>query len=401
MVGPLLPGDFSQFIALWNLLTSSLGLAILAACAAIRLLLPLLYPQKAAAMTKKAAGPSAQKLMKPAPTDRPKVRGSGKAKSSSASAWDGPNLQGTFIPTTGLLEGNPPSGYRFESEHCRGLFLPMHRPTFDRALDKSGDFRYGNHFKGRKRLWEMRLQMQMKRDVAESMRFGIELEQYVPLNAATKRLMGITVAALRQVAGSDLYHSPGDDPAVTPLPHEKPVFSMPLWAFDQFIVTPEGESPPDLTDECFSDFGCKRTDDRSAFVKQMSGLHLRAGPTYTFAFWGISQFLDDIKWEVQKVIPFKAIDFDLFCGAPPVQLVLYTLKDDGGAEPRHLESRKNYFFRLAFWSSLRPPNPERLRQLLPKDDYVETAVTAEVSRKRKGWSHRFTGIFACCAEQRG
>merc|ERR1719188_805443 len=118
------------------------------------------------------------------------------------------------------------------------------------------------------------------------------------MNSLTKQLMALTVAALRKVAGNDLYHSPGDDPKQTPGPHEKPVFTMPLWAFDQFVITPQGEQPPDLADPDFSSFGHKRTDDRAAFVRQLSSLELKAGPMYTFAFWGISQFLDDINWKV-------------------------------------------------------------------------------------------------------
>merc|ERR1712060_449079 len=157
----------------------------------------------------------------------------------------------------------------------------------------------------------------------------------------------------------------GDDPSSGPGPHEKPVFTMPLWAYDQFIVTWEGEQPPDLADPQFGDFGAKRADDRAGFIKDISQLELRAGPTYTFAFWGISQFLDNIKWELRKVIPFKPIDFNLFCGAPPVHIVLYTLRPEG-EEQRHLQRRKNYYFRLAFWSSRASPDPRKLRQLLPE-----------------------------------
>jgi len=315
----------------------------------------------------------------------------------SSRGWKGgPNLQGTFVPSVdGLLEANAASPWPFENEFSVGRFLPMHRPTHDRALDRSGDWRYGAHFKGRKRLWEMRLQMQFKVDVTEPMRFGIELEEYVPLNSATKCLMSTTVAALRSVAGTDLYHSPGDDPGVAKGEVEKPVFSMPMWAFDQFIVTPAGEEPPDMTDPHFHEFGHKRVDDRPGFIKAMSDLQLKAGPTYTFSFWGISQFLDDIQWQVQKVIPFKPIDFNLFCGAPPVALVLYTLTPHD-SEQRHLQTRKNYYFRLAFWSSLKPPSVEKIRQLIPKRVGGDAMHDAMVRKRPKGWS----STFACCASHR-
>merc|ERR1712048_931480 len=156
--------------------------------------------------------------------------------------------------------------------------------------------------------------------------FGIELDDYVPLPAASKRLMGLVVAALRRVVGSDLYHSVGDDPKTTAGPQEKPVFAMPLWAFDQFIVTPEGEKAPSLTDPRFHEFGMKRADDRAAYVKEISALELKSGPTYTFSFWGISQFLDNINWEITGVVPFTKINFNQFCGRPPVHLVMYSLQ---------------------------------------------------------------------------
>merc|ERR1712048_951359 len=196
--------------------------------------------------------------------------------------------------------------------------------------------------------------------------FGIELDDYVPLPAASKRLMGLVVAALRRVVGSDLYHSVGNDPKTTAGPQEKPVFVMPLWAFDQFIVTPEGEQAPSLNDPRFNELGMKRADDRSAFVKEISALELKSGPTYTFSFWGISQFLDQINWEITGVVRFTKINFNQFCGRAPVHLVMYSLdRADDDKEARHLQSRKHYLFDLKFWSTKSKPTPERLQELIP------------------------------------
>merc|ERR1712187_1003099 len=183
-----------------------------------------------------------------------------------------------------------------------------------------------------------------------------------------KRLMSVVIAALRKVVGNDLYPSVGDEPKATDGPQEKPVFAMPLWAFDQFIVTPEGEDAPKVTDPRFSELGLSRADNRAAFIKEMSSLDLKSGPTYTFAFWGISQFLDVINWEVGGVVLFTKINFNQFCGRPPVHVVMYSIHDaDDAKETRHLESRKRYFFDLKFWSSKCTPTPQRLQQLLPAD----------------------------------
>ena len=38
----------------------------------------------------------------------------------------------------------------------------------------------------------------------------LRLEEYVPVNAATKRVMDLSVAGMRQVVGDRLYHTLGD-----------------------------------------------------------------------------------------------------------------------------------------------------------------------------------------------
>lgn len=371
---------------MWSLLTPTSVAGVSIALAAAWLLLLHVQSKKASVLAEPAA-----------------LEGSaGEPQASCVSAGEmreGPNLQGTFIPSTGLVYANQPQPSEFETDNTVGLFLPLHRPTWNKALDKSCRYPHGGHFIGRKRLWEMRFQFRFKQDVTTPLLLGIELEQYVPLNAASKKLMSMTVAALRKVAGSDLYHSPGDDPRRVVEPHEKPVFSMPLWAVDQYIVTPEWEEPPDLTDPDFSELGTKRTDGRAAFIAEISALKLQAGPTYTFALWGISQFLDQINWEMTKIIPFRNFDFNLFCGAPPVHLVFYNLLDDPVGERRHLQSRKNYYFRLAFWSSKHPPSQEKVRALMPRNDGDEPPAE-RAAKKRRGWSHKLHAAFACCSDQR-
>lgn len=326
----------------------------------------------------------------------PKSSNTRLAKDNDLVSDDTPRLMGTLIPSTGIVESNSSVPTPFENQHCSGAFLALHRPTYDKVLDKSDDYPYANHFKGRKRLWEMRWTFKFKHDVTDGMRFGIELDKYVPVNGSTKWLTEMAVGMLAQTVGKELYHSPGDDPTKVIGDLEKPVFTMPMFAFDQFIVTPEGEDPPSLTDPAFTDLGVKRTDDRAAFIRQASQLELKAGPVYTFAFWGISQFLDNIKWEMQKIVPFKSFDFNVMCGAPPVNVVFYTVKeDDLKDDKRHLQDKKTYYFRLAFWSSLKPPPRERLRELVPT--LGSEFVTERVPKKRKGWSDTMLG---CCVSQR-
>jgi len=313
-----------------------------------------------------------------------------------------PCLEGTIFPSTGLLRANC-EPVEFENDNCTGFFVTIHRPTLNKALDKSAEYPYGDHMKGRKRLWELRLQVKFKEPVNDSLLIGIELEEYVPLNSAAQKLMALTVAALRRVAGNDLYHSIGDDPSKGSGPHEKPVFMMPLWACDQIVVTPEGEKAPSLNDPQFCNYGELRTADRKAFIKTASDLEFQPGPTYTFSIWGISQFLDCIKWEVQKVIPFKSIDFNVFCGNPPVQIVFYTLRPPSTkGDNRHLQSRKNYYFRFALWSSEKRPSASKMRELIPSANMVASLAAAAAHDVRAAC--RKTGLlastFGCCTGSR-
>merc|ERR1712087_881120 len=73
--------------------------------------------------------------------------------------------------------------------------------------------------------------------------------------------------------------------------------------------------------------------------------------------------LDKLNWRVKMPIG-GGIDFNKFCGAPPVHVVMYTLKNNGVSDRRHITSRKNYFFRLVFWSSKKRPAWERVSQIV-------------------------------------
>jgi hypothetical protein len=304
-------------------------------------------------------------------------------------------VQGTLSPST-VLRSNQGEATNFENDNCVGSFLFMHRPTHNPALEKSGRYPYAEHFSGRKRLWEARVQFKFKQIPSAPVYFGVELDDYVPLPAASKRLMGLVVAALRRVVGSDLYHSVGDDPKATAGPHEKPAFVMPLWAFDQLIMTPEGEKAPSLTDPHFHELGMKRADDRAAFVKEISALEFKSGLTYTFSFWGTSQFADIINWEVTGVVPFTKINFNQFCGQAPIHLVMYSLQSASDVERRHLQCQKQYFFDLKFWSSKFKPTPQRLKELFPREDETSSDL-AEVSVASKAKASSSRKMRACSA----
>jgi len=95
---------------------------------------------------------------------------------------------------------------------------------------------------------------------------------------------------------------------------------------------------------------------------------LSTDKVYTFCLWGVSQFLDCIRWEITGgVLPGMTLDFNRLCGSPPAYLGIYELAKQG-AETRHLKSRKRSYLRVAAWSDLHAP-PELAK---PKEPYIAT-----------------------------
>lgn len=88
---------------------------------------------------------------------------------------------------------------------------------------------------------------------------------------------------------------------------------------------------------------------------------LSTDKVYTFSFWGISQFLDCMAWEV-NFWGFR-LDFNRLCGSAPVYVGMYELDEDG-KDRRHLASRKTYMWNVAMWSEEKPPTDSALASIL-------------------------------------
>jgi len=258
--------------------------------------------------------------------------------------------------------GEAPRVDSFENDRCAMKALVVHRPTHDPQRDKAGDYPFAWHLSGRRRLWEIRFQLRFKQLPERQVYFGIELDRYVPVSGVTRQVQKVLVSACRKIVG-DCYHSPGDDPKRTEGEAETPAFMMPLWAFDQFEVSEAGKEP-DLASD-LEGRGMRRTEGVSQYISAVKATinNFSTDKVYTFCFWGVSQFLDCMQWEVTGgVLPGVRLDFNKLCGQPPIYMSMYELsgvnEQDArkwGADRRHLSSRKRYYLRVAVWSALRPP----------------------------------------------
>lgn len=310
-----------------------------------------------------------------------------------------PHFEMILDPTTGLHHSNPSEPYSYDSEHTTGTYLFFHPAYGPNTSRGPGGFDYAEYFQCKSRLWEMRIHMKFKHvpQNGEDFFFGIELDDYVPLSRATQQAQKMVVAGINQAVGG-VFHSAGDNPAKTVGELESPVCVLPLWAFDQFIVTPEGEEPPKLWDPDFTSFGSKRYKRIASYAEEIQELrrNLRVGPTYTFAFWGTSRFLDVINWTVIGVPIVSPIDFGKFAGKPPVHVVLYTIDNstEDEKDSRHLRSKKTYYFRGSVWSSCRRPSRERINALLGavstnEGNFAPNQNSLSTIQKNKSLRHQF------------
>merc|ERR1719221_983802 len=117
-----------------------------------------------------------------------------------------------------------------ENDHARVKCLVMHRPTHEPDRDAAGNFPYSWHMHGRKRLWEVRVQVQFKvvPQHKESVYFGLEM---VPgpqsSGMMTKRIQKLILAGIQSTIGKEFYQTPGDDPTKTKGEVEPPCSAMP------------------------------------------------------------------------------------------------------------------------------------------------------------------------------
>mmetsp|Transcript_8423 Transcript_8423/g.25455 ORF Transcript_8423/g.25455 Transcript_8423/m.25455 type:complete len:391 (+) Transcript_8423:65-1237(+) len=305
-----------------------------------------------------------------------------------------PHVEIALHPPQGLHHSNPSEPWPYESDNTTGSYMFFHPATGPNTKEGPDGFDYAEYFRGKSRMWEMRVHMNFKnvpRD-DEELFFGIELDQYVAMSQATKQAQKVVVAGIKQAIGG-LYHSAGDDPGRTKEEVELPVCVLPLWAYDQFIVTPEGEEPPRLWDENFGTFGHKRYKRVAEYADEIRELqrNLSVGPTYTFSFWGNSRFLDVLNWMVIGLPIVTPISFNKFAGRPPVHVVLYSLKKHPN-NPRHLRSRKTYYFRGAVWSSQHRPERRYMELLTGQLSKEEEKVEEGTPSKPKSMRRRFNGF---------
>jgi len=292
----------------------------------------------------------------------------------------------SFLPSQGILGANTTQPVESENDIAALKFIVLHRPTHDVRREARGDYPYSWHFSGRKRLWEVRVQVRLKVKPDGPIYFGLEME-HVPghkKSRAVQHTQRLVLAAIRAAIGKEFYQTPGDDIGDGSQEAEPPTFAMPLWALDQFVISEIGEEP-DLAGD-LNGVGMRRTQGMKGYIGAMRELvdGFATDKVYTFCFWGISQAVDVINWELRGVLPGVRMDANKLCGVAPLYVVAYILPPAENDETRHLISRKKYFFKVALWSDKKPPAQQSLDKLLGLGIEQDAAEQKQRGRRRRG-----------------
>lgn len=246
------------------------------------------------------------------------------------------------------MQTNSSEPVEFELDNFKGKCIFLHRPrwSYDSA-DTNRPYPYRQHFHGRKRLWEWRLQGRFKRKPG-TLYCGIELEEYVPVNMATRTMMRGILPLVQRTLQCAVHHEIGDPED----PDLRPVVVAPVWAMDSTLIHNNPADVPDLASPSLP-AGLGRKAARQFWETLWNGggpswEEPMGGPTFTFAVWGPSQLLDLRAWVFRK-LPLtwgRDVKMEPFCGRQPVHAVVYELCEDGKSD--HRQERKVYSADMRF-----------------------------------------------------
>jgi len=286
-------------------------------------------------------------------------------KELADSSPQAPHVKVLDLASGVMARSNSNTVVPFDAEAASGCYCLLHRPLDgDMASDP-----YADYFRGKVRLWEVRLQLRFKEKVeASAIRLGTSPLERIPVGvrqvALHRSFIGLMGSALQ-----GFYNSPGDDPTGRrPADVEPPITSVPIYAADQHIETGEAEAPPKLLDPAFPSLGVRKTADRAGFKAKLAPRVFQPGEVHTFAFWGPSRLVNMITWQVVGLPMWSELSLDIMNGPPPIILSMYILgppvaKPNGEMDTRHLPARTKIVARACGWSSIRPPPPRHMQRM--------------------------------------
>mmetsp|Transcript_21140 Transcript_21140/g.39741 ORF Transcript_21140/g.39741 Transcript_21140/m.39741 type:complete len:440 (-) Transcript_21140:140-1459(-) len=265
---------------------------------------------------------------------------------------------GSRLPRANFLPCNTTAAIPIENDSFVGKVLLLYRPT--EGLDRCHP--YYDHFRSRKRSWELRLQGKFKQAPRGRLYVGAVLRDFnydQPVASTSILAMNTAITLVKYTyriyfswgarckealqADAELGHAVSD-----------------LTVFDQIIITPHSRPVPPICsdlDEPSDVYGLSlmRRDvglaEYSRMVQEVES-SLNTKDTYTFRLWGPAPFLDVLNWQLKMG---ARVSLDHFMQDFPIHVCMYDLPDghdQGNDDLRHLESKKRYYFDFMGWSNV-------------------------------------------------
>merc|ERR1712151_709803 len=145
------------------------------------------------------------------------------------------------------------------------------------------------------RRWELRVQGKFRKKPTGILYAGVVLQDFdhsVPQSIFGRWLSTLSIAPLEHVVGASLHFTFGDRGETAARPDaEYGCLVGELAVFDQIIVTPPGETCPDICGN-LDNVGLRRSAERNwADSTRLVADEVDTEHTYTFCFWGASRFI--------------------------------------------------------------------------------------------------------------
>ncbi|CAE7900333.1 unnamed protein product [Symbiodinium microadriaticum] len=265
---------------------------------------------------------------------------------------------GSRLPRANFLPCNTTAAIPIENDNFIGKVLLLYRPT--EGLDRGHP--YYDHFRSRKRGWELRLQGKFKKAPRGRLYVGAVLRDFnYDQPVASTSILAMNTAITLVKYTYRIYFSWGarcKEALQTDAELGHAVSD--LTVFDQIIITPASRPIPPISsdlDEPSDVYGLSlmRRDvglaEYSRMVQEVES-SLNTQDTYTFRLWGPAPFLDVLNWQLKMG---ARVSLDHFMQDFPIHVCMYDLPDghdQTSDDPRHLESKKRYYFDFMGWSNV-------------------------------------------------
>jgi len=189
-----------------------------------------------------------------------------------------------------------------DNELMIGVMVPMFRTTDADVPADSADSVKGteinemtsNHFRPKKRRFEIQLQIKLKQVPDGQLFFGAELDETLQIGLVQRTFLNAVMSFIQKKNDGLLYNLSGEDVAEGG-DYEKAHIS--LWfetSADRFVVTKPGEEPPELRTDIY-----EHPDELARRKKGDLIIKYNTEDTYTVAVW--SAYIDFTQWKCLNI----------------------------------------------------------------------------------------------------